>query len=210
MAWSRSKTWRRREIEAFSRGVVTIDEGRRRHVARLNDVASRSTLCANLRPSSRDGVGPTMFDGRAICGLSLAPIVKPRRTVPEAARLSGLTVRENITLGASNGNASSAAIGVKQMLCSMSCRYRGIPRDAPLGRSGWRSAAMVAVARGLMARRASTVAAGLQPRLALGAVIVQAVFFDTIAEIHSRGRECLLVEQNAHMASKNENWATRL
>ena len=144
--------------------------------------------------------GAIGFAGRPILGLKPEAIVRLGIShVPEGRRVfPGLTVRENIALGASN--------------------RRGVPRrqlaaevDAMLGffadlgrlelALGWTLSGgqqqMVAVARGLMARPRLLLLD--EPSLGLAPLIVQQVF-RIIADIRARGTTVLLVEQNAHMA----------
>ena len=74
--------------------------------------AGKSTTLRAISGLVAPRAGSILFDGRAIAGLSPRAIVKLGVAhVPEGRRVfPGLTVRENIMLGASNGNASSAAI----------------------------------------------------------------------------------------------------
>ena len=165
----------------------------------------RSHLTGRIGPQFPPRAGSILFDGKPIAGLSPRTIVKLGLAhVPQGRRIfPGLTVRENIMLGASNGNASSAAI--RREVDTMFDVFPGIKPFA--NALGWTLSGgqqqMVAVARGLMAKPRLLLLD--EPSLGLAPVVVQGVF-QIIAEIHKRGTSVLLVEQNAHMALKVANW----
>ena len=192
------------EIEALRGVSFSIDEGAVVALLGSNGAGKSTTLRASsglVAPRS----GSIVFDGKPIAGLGPRAIVKLGVAhVPEGRRVfPGLTVRENIMLGASNGNASSAAI--RREADAMFDLFPDIRRFAD--KLGWTLSGgqqqMVAVARGLMAKPRLLLLD--EPSLGLSPVIVQAVF-QIIAEIHKRGATVLLVEQNAHMALKVADW----
>jgi branched-chain amino acid transport system ATP-binding protein len=192
------------EIEALRGVSFTIDEGA--VVALLgSNGAGKSTTLRAISGLVAPRAGSIVFDGKPIAGLSPRTIVKLGVAhVPEGRRVfPGLTVRENIMLGASNRNASTAAIrrdgdGMFDLFPSIT------PFADALGwtLSGGQQQ-MVAVARGLMAKPRLLLLD--EPSLGLAPVVMQAVF-QIIAEIQTRGTTVLLVEQNAHMALKIANW----
>jgi branched-chain amino acid transport system ATP-binding protein len=192
------------EIEALRGVSFTVDEGA--VVALLGSHgAGKSTTLRAISGLVAPAAGSILFDGKAIAGLSPRTIVKLGVAhVPEGRRVfPGLTVRENIMLGASNGNVPGAAI--RREAEAMFDIFPGIKPFA--NTLGWTLSGgqqqMVAVARGLMAKPRLLLLD--EPSLGLAPVIMQAVF-QIIAEIHKRGTTVLLVEQNAHMALKVSNW----
>ena len=192
------------EIEALRGVSFTIDEGA--VVALLgSNGAGKSTTLRAISGLVAPRAGSIVFDGKPIAGLSPRTIVKLGVAhVPEGRRVfPGLTVRENIMLGASNGKASSAAI--QREADAMFDVFPGIKPFA--NTLGWTLSGgqqqMVAVARGLMAKPRLLLLD--EPSLGLAPVVMQAVF-QIIAEIRERETAVLLVEQNAHMALKIANW----
>jgi branched-chain amino acid transport system ATP-binding protein len=184
------------EIEALRGVSFTVDEGA--VVALLgSNGAGKSTTLRAISGLVAPAAGSILFDGKAIAGLSPRTIVKLGVAhVPEGRRVfPGLTVRENIMLGASNGNVSSAAI--RREAEAMFDIFPGIKPFA--NTLGWTLSGgqqqMVAVARGLMAKPRLLLLD--EPSLGLAPVIVQAVF-RIISEIR-RNTTVLLVEQNARM-----------
>ncbi|MFZ2105675.1 MAG: ABC transporter ATP-binding protein [Roseiarcus sp.] len=192
------------EIEALRGVSFTIDEGA--VVALLgSNGAGKSTTLRTISGLIAPRAGTILFDGKPIAGLGPRAIVKLGVAhVPEGRRVfPGLTVRENIMLGASNGAASSAAIRREA-----DAMFELFPDIRPFAdKLGWTLSGgqqqMVAVARGLMAKPRLLLLD--EPSLGLAPVIVQAVF-QIIGEIHQRGATVLLVEQNAHMALKVADW----
>jgi branched-chain amino acid transport system ATP-binding protein len=192
------------EIEALRGVSFTIDEGA--VVALLgSNGAGKSTTLRTISGLIAPRAGRILFDGKPIAGLGPRAIVKLGVAhVPEGRRVfPGLSVRENIMLGASNGAASNAAIRREA-----DAMFDLFPDIRPFAdKLGWTLSGgqqqMVAVARGLMAKPRLLLLD--EPSLGLAPVIVQAVF-QIIGEIHQRGATVLLVEQNAHMALKVADW----
>jgi len=192
------------EIEALRGVSFSIDEGA--VVALLgSNGAGKSTTLRTISGLIAPRAGRILFDGKPIAGLGPRAIVKLGVAhVPEGRRVfPGLSVRENIMLGASNGAAPSAAIRREA-----DAMFDLFPDIRPFAdKLGWTLSGgqqqMVAVARGLMAKPRLLLLD--EPSLGLAPVIVQAVF-QIIGEIHQRGATVLLVEQNAHMALKVADW----
>ncbi len=186
------------EIEAVQGISLEVEAG---EVVTLlgSNGAGKSTTLRAISGLEKPTSGDILYDGQSIAGLKPEEIVRRGIAhVPEGRRVfPGLSVHENIMLGASNRDGlSRAAIG--READGMFDIFPDIRkfRDA----LGWTLSGgqqqMVAVARGLMAKPRLLLLD--EPSLGLAPVIVQAVFA-TIAEIGRRGTTVLLVEQNARM-----------
>ena len=192
------------EIEALRGVSFSIEEGAVIALLGANGAGKSTTLRA-ISGLSPPRSGAILFDGKSISGLSPRAIVRMGVAhVPEGRRIfPGLSVRENIMLGASNRSASGAA--VRREADAMFGLFPDISGFADA--LGWTLSGgqqqMVALARGLMAKPRLLLLD--EPSLGLAPVIVQAVF-RIIAEIQKRGTTVLLVEQNAHMALKLASW----
>jgi branched-chain amino acid transport system ATP-binding protein len=144
--------------------------------------------------------GEVLFEGQQLLGMRTERIVRLGLAhVPEGRRLfPGLTVRDNILLGASNRSGVSR----RDLERETDGMLEFFPDLKRLEHAyGWTLSGgqmqMVAVARGLMARPKLLLLD--EPSLGLAPMIVQQVF-RIIKEIRERGTTVLLVEQNANMA----------
>lgn len=162
--------------------------------------AGKSTTLRTISGLVGNVTGAVRLAGASILGLKPEAIVRLGIShVPEGRRVfPGLTVRENIMLGASNRRGvGRAALG--REVDEMFGFFPDLKRLE--GALGWTLSGgqlqMVAVARGLMARPRLLLLD--EPSLGLAPLIVQQVF-RIIGDIRARGTTVLLVEQNAHMA----------
>ena len=144
--------------------------------------------------------GEVLLRGQPIHRLSAEAIAKRGIShVPEGRRIfPGLTVRENLVLGASN-----RPMRRQELEDDMAQVFHSFPDLERLKHAlGWTLSGgqqqMLAIARGLMAR--PQVLLMDEPSLGLAPILVQEVF-RVIKEINvKRGTTLLLVEQNASMA----------
>jgi branched-chain amino acid transport system ATP-binding protein len=184
------------EIEALRGVSLKVDEGRVVTLLGSNGAGKSTTLRA-ISGLAKPAAGEILFDGRSIVGLGPEAIVRLGIShVPEGRRVfPGLTVKENIMLGASNRRVAKAQLS--READAMFDLFPDIRAFAD--KLGWTLSGgqlqMVAVARGLMAKPRLLLLD--EPSLGLAPVIVQAVF-RIIAEIR-RDTTVLLVEQNARM-----------
>jgi branched-chain amino acid transport system ATP-binding protein len=177
---------------------ITVEEGEIVALLGSNGAGKTSTLrCISGLLVPREG--SIRFAGRDLTGLGPEQIVRLGVAhVPEGRRVfPGLTVRENIALGASNRR-----VGRRALETEIDTMIAGFAVLEPLQhRLGWTLSGgqlqMVAVARGLMAKPRLLLLD--EPSLGLAPLIVQQVF-RIVADIRRQGTTVLLVEQNAHMA----------
>jgi branched-chain amino acid transport system ATP-binding protein len=161
--------------------------------------AGKSTTLRTVSGLLHPMRGEILLRGRPIHRLSAQAIAKLGIShVPEGRRVfPGLTVRENLVLGASNRPVRRQEL--EDDLAQMFHIFSDLDR---LQRAlGWTLSGgqqqMLAIARGLMAR--PQVLLLDEPSLGLAPILVQEVF-RVIKEINARGTTVLLVEQNASMA----------
>ncbi|MGL4264825.1 MAG: ABC transporter ATP-binding protein [Afipia sp.] len=184
------------EIEALRGISLKVDAGQVVTLLGSNGAGKSTTLRA-ISGLAKPAAGEILFDGKSIVGLGPEAIVRLGIShVPEGRRVfPGLTVKENIMLGASNRRVAKA-----QLSREADAMFDLFPDIRAFSdKLGWTLSGgqlqMVAVARGLMAKPRLLLLD--EPSLGLAPVIVQAVF-RIIAEIRKE-TTVLLVEQNARM-----------
>ena len=186
------------EIEAVRGLSLSVEAG---EVVTLlgSNGAGKSTTLKTISGLVRPAGGEILFEGQSIRGLKPEEIVRRGIAhVPEGRRVfPGLTVRENIMLGASNRRGLSK----RQIGAETDAMFDLFPDLLPfVDALSWTLSGgqlqMVALARGLMAKPRLLLLD--EPSLGLAPVIVQAVFA-IIAEVRRRGTTVFLIEQNARM-----------
>ncbi len=178
---------------------ISVDEGEIVTLLGSNG-AGKSTTLRSLSGLVPNVSGEILYRGQSIKGLKPEAIVRLGIShVPEGRRIfPGLTVRENIILGASNrkGVARRVLEGEVDEMLAFFADLKRLEHALGWTLSGGQLQ-MVAVARGLMAQPKLLLLD--EPSLGLAPLIVQQVF-RIVESIRSRGTTVLLVEQNAHMA----------
>ena len=185
-------------VQALRGLDLTVEEGEIVTLLGANGAGKSTTLrCISglLTPTA----GEIRFSGKAISGMHAERVVRLGIAhVPEGRRVfPGLTVKENILLGASNRRVPRAIL--KHEAEEMFALFPDLLRFADT--LGWMLSGgqqqMVALARGLMARPRLLLLD--EPSLGLAPLIVQQVF-RIIVKIREAGTTVLLVEQNARIA----------
>ena len=178
---------------------ISVDEGEIVTLLGSNG-AGKSTTLRSISGLVSNVTGSITLAGKSIMGLKPEAIVRLGIShVPEGRRIfPGLTVRENIMLGASNrkGVRRRTLEGEVDEMIGFFPDLKRLENALGWTLSGGQLQ-MVAVARGLMAKPRLLLLD--EPSLGLAPLIVQQVF-RIITDIRARGTTVLLVEQNAHMA----------
>src|SRR5205085_6123135 len=99
------------EIEALRGVALSVDEGQVVTLLGANGAGKSTTLRA-ISGLAKPAAGEILFDGHSIAGLGPEAIVRLGIShVPEGRRVfPGLTVKENIMLGASNRRVATAEL----------------------------------------------------------------------------------------------------
>ena len=162
--------------------------------------AGKTTSLQSISGLLRPREGEIWFDGEPIHKMSPEKIVRKGLVhVPEGRRIfPGLTVRENLLLGAS----CRSGLSRKEMEREADSMFDLFPEIKPFEHSlGWMLSGgqqqMLAVARGLMGKPRLLLLD--EPSLGLAPLIVRNLFV-AIRNIRESGVTVLLVEQNATMA----------
>ncbi len=163
--------------------------------------AGKSTTLRTVSGLLRPSQGEVLLDGQPIHHLSAEAIAKRGIShVPEGRRIfPGLTVRENLVLGATSRSGTRK----EELEADMAKMFELFPDlDRLKHVQGWTLSGgqqqMLAIARGLMAR--PQILLMDEPSLGLAPILVQEVF-RVIKEINATGGTMIfLVEQNATMA----------
>lgn len=162
--------------------------------------AGKSTTLRTVSGLLHPLQGEIVLDGQPIHRLTAEAIAKLGIShVPEGRRVfPGLTVRENLVLGASNRRPFRR----EDVEADMGRMFKIFPDLERLKHAlGWTLSGgqqqMLAIGRGLMAR--PKILLMDEPSLGLAPILVQEVF-RVVKEINTAGTTILLVEQNATMA----------
>ena len=186
-------------VEALKGLSLQVGEGE--IVALLgSNGAGKSTTLRTISGLMKPKAGRVLFDGQDIGGMHPESVVRLGVAhVPEGRRVfPGLTVKENIMLGASNRRG----VARRQLETEVDEMFELFPEIRRFsGALGWTLSGgqqqMVAVARGLMSKPRLLLLD--EPSLGLAPLIVQQVF-RIISRIRELGTTVLLVEQNARTA----------
>jgi branched-chain amino acid transport system ATP-binding protein len=194
-----------RDVESYYGEIralhgISLDVGEGEIVALLGaNGAGKSTTLKTISRLIAPRVGTVTFAGRNLQGLDPEDIVALGIShVPEGRKIfPGLTVSDNIRIGAAPRRASRAQIDRDAQEAVSIFPVLGELND----RLGWMLSGgeqqMLAIARGLMAKPKLLLLD--EPSLGLAPLIVADVMA-TIARIARGGPTVLLVEQNAHLA----------
>ncbi|MEA2666446.1 MAG: branched-chain amino acid transport system ATP-binding protein [Candidatus Eremiobacteraeota bacterium] len=185
-------------VEALHGISLEVGEGEIVSLLGANGAGKSTTLKA-ISGLLRPAAGDIRFGGRSVAGLDPEDVVELGIAhVPEGRRIfPGLTVADNLRLGATPRRARRAAIerDAEEVLAIFPL-LRGLA-----GKLGWTLSGgeqqMLAIARGLMAKPRLLLLD--EPSLGLAPLVVKNVM-ETIARIARDGTTVLLVEQNAHLA----------
>ena len=167
--------------------------------------AGKSTTMKTIMGVMKPIAGDVLFKGESIAGKKTYDIVNSGVVlVPEGRQiLQGMTVRENIELGAYHRNDK------KEIAEDMAQVFERFPRlferqSQFAGTLSGGEQQMLAIGRAMMAR--PQVMLLDEPSMGLAPLVVQQIF-DVVKDINKMGTTVLLVEQNARKALQIADYA---
>jgi branched-chain amino acid transport system ATP-binding protein len=186
-------------VQAVKGISLTVEQGEIVTLLGANG-AGKSTTLRNISGLIQPTKGEILFEGKPINRLGAEKIVRLGLAhVPEGRRVfPGLTVRENIMIGATaRGHVSRQQLGAEvEEMYAIFPDLRRLSDALGWSLSGGQQQ-MLAVARGLMSKPKLLLLD--EPSLGLAPIVVKQLFA-TIRAIREQGTTVLLVEQNANMA----------
>ena len=177
---------------------VSLDVAQGEVVALLGaNGAGKSTTLKTISGLIRASKGQLRFFGQAISALNPTAIVGLGIAhCPEGRRVfTGLTVLENLTLGASRRHDSGISTDLNAMLELFP--ILGQRRKQSAGTLSGGEQQMLALARALMSRPKMLLLD--EPSLGLAPLIIKGIF-ETLSSLKAQGTTILLVEQNVKIA----------
>jgi branched-chain amino acid transport system ATP-binding protein len=160
--------------------------------------AGKTTSVKMIAGALRPDAGRIVFGGREVTGLPAHRIVDLGVALVPEGRLvfAGMTVRENLQIGASAPRAAADAERNMARVFDLFPRL-GERRDQYAGTMSGGEQQMLAIGRGLMANPRLLILD--EPSLGLSPKIVQHIF-ELITKLNNEGTSILLVEQNVNQA----------
>ena len=160
--------------------------------------AGKSTCLKAISRLVKPRSGSILFDGRDLCQLDPAEIVRLGIVqVPEGRMIFPLlSVEENLTLGAYSRKDKDGIASDREKLLERFPILGQRRKQVAATLSGGEQQ-MLAIARGMMAKPKILLLD--EPSLGLAPVIVEGIF-EFLSELKAQGMTILLVEQNASMA----------
>ncbi|MBV9189468.1 MAG: ABC transporter ATP-binding protein [Betaproteobacteria bacterium] len=163
--------------------------------------AGKSTLVKTISGLVAPRAGEIVFEGQSIG--SLSPRARVQRGivhVPEGRQVfAGLSIAENLRLGAWAHRAGSESAAIAQRMRSLSEQFPVLAQRLaePAGTLSGGQQQMLAIARGLMAEPRLLLLD--EPSLGLAPLLVMETF-RLIQSLRDRGMSILLAEQNARLS----------
>jgi branched-chain amino acid transport system ATP-binding protein len=192
------------QIEAVKGVSFAVGEGQIVALVGANG-AGKTTIISTISGLLRPVRGSIRFRGEEISRQPSHEIVRMGiAQVPEGRQiLAGMSVRENLELGASAGGRRAVEQGEIERM------YERFPvlgerRNGMAGNLSGGEQQMLAIARALLLKPQLLLLD--EPSMGLAPLLVREIF-DIIQELNAEGRTILLVEQNSHKALQIANYA---